>query len=467
MLSSDAACLVVFFYLLKKKTNIMSGSPDKENKKPEKSCQLNPDDKIEKTLGEKDNITHEKESAIQVKDEEIQEKNTIIQEKDKLIQGKDDLIQEKDNLIKQKNNLIQEKDKIIQEKDNTIQEKDNKIQELVKKIQEKDNKIQKIVEEKDEKIQEKDKEIQNLQEDNSKFKKEASEYQYALGAATNFRLSDDDKNDSVKLKEDIIKLRHSLENYITKCKGNVEVNIPKVQELLKTYGSQTDITKDPKKPLIRVAIQRHIIEQILLYAKEYFGDKEQHIYGRGMESFMYRKANELIKVAEAFAVRRVGTDDTTKVFPTKLRQLIFAALGNRGFNNFINNNNQNFPHGFIKKYQEVLNKEIEKYRKIKDSEKKQEIEDMAGDIIRRVVTLFWFRFNVQEPIAEYFWFKYKEKINPSWMEGIWDEEDINNIVVDICHFPLIANKSTGQVYTPAKVFHIHKEEIEKTELSKK
>ncbi|CAG8440579.1 18342_t:CDS:1 [Rhizophagus irregularis] len=446
------------------------------------------------TLEEKNNVIQKKDEKIQENDKEIQENNKIIQEKDDLTQGKDNLIQQKDNTIKVKDNIIQEqekeiqnlqeylkeqnkeirkiqeensliqeidsiiqeKDNVIQQKDYTIQQKDNKIQELVKKIQEKD----KTIEEKDRKIQEKDKEIQESEQGNYKLKKEAFEYQYALEAATNFRLSDDDKNNSVKLKEDIINLRHSLENYITKCKGNVEINIPEVQNLLKQYGSQTDITKDQKKPLIRVAIQRHVIEQIIEYAMEYLKDSTGPRHKRGLESFMYRKANELIEAAEVFTKERDGTDDTTKVFPTKLRQQIFAALGNRGFNNVvINKNNQNFLHFFIKHYQSILNKEIDKYRNIKDPEKKQETEDMAGDIIRKVVTLFMFRFKVQEPIAECIWFDYKDKIDPSRMEGIWDDEDIDDIVVDICHFPLIANKSTGQIYTPAKVFHIHNEEI--------
>ncbi|CAB4437237.1 unnamed protein product [Rhizophagus irregularis] len=87
---------------------------------------------------------------------------------------------------------------------------------------------------------------------------------------------------------------------------------------------------------------------------------------------------------------------------------------------------------------------------------------MAGDIIRKVVTLFWFRFKVQEPIAKYTWFNYRDKIVPSRMEGIWDDDDIDNIVVDICHFPLIADKSTNQIYTPAKIFHKHTKYIYKS-----
>ncbi|PKY39935.1 hypothetical protein RhiirA4_538457 [Rhizophagus irregularis] len=161
----------------------------------------------------------------------------------------------------------------------------------------------------------------------------------------------------------------------------------------------------------------------------------------GMESFMYRRDNELIDVAEAFARKRDGIDDTTKVFLIKLRQLIFTPLENRGFNNININYNQNFLHEFIKKYQSILNNEIDRYHKLK-----------ADDIIQKVVTLFWFRFKVQEPIAKYTWFNYRDKIDPSRMEGIWDDDDTDNIVVDIFHFPLIADKSTNQIYTPLNSF---------------
>ncbi|CAB4437239.1 unnamed protein product [Rhizophagus irregularis] len=227
----------------------------------------------------------------------------------------DNSIKVKDNIKDQNKEIrkIQEKDNIIQEKDNKIQELVNRIQEKNKIIKEKNNKIQKIVEEKDKKIQEKDKVIQELEQDISILEKETSEYQYALDAAINF--DDRCKYNLDKLKEDIVSLQHSLEIYITKCKDNVEINIPEVQNLLYQYGSQTDITKDQKNPLIRVVIQRHVIEQILEYAREYFCDSTQPKFMGGMESFMYRRANELIDVAEAFAKKRDGIDDTTKVFP--------------------------------------------------------------------------------------------------------------------------------------------------------
>ncbi|PKY56749.1 hypothetical protein RhiirA4_508078 [Rhizophagus irregularis] len=223
--------------------------------------------------------------------------NNILGEKQGLKKKIGDLNDHNSKLIKLLVETLEEKNN-----DNKIQELVNRIQEKNKIIKEKNNKIQKIVEEKDKKIQEKDKVIQELEE-----------YQYALDAAINF--DDRCKYNLDKLKEDIVSLQHSLEIYITKCKDNVEINIPEVQNLLYQYGSQTDITKDQKNPLIRVVIQRHVIEQILEYAREYFCDSTQPKFMGGMESFMYRRANELIDVAEAFAKKRDGIDDTTKVFP--------------------------------------------------------------------------------------------------------------------------------------------------------
>ncbi|RGB33488.1 hypothetical protein C1646_743308 [Rhizophagus diaphanus] len=153
---------------------------------------------------------------------------------------------EKQELKKKIGDLNDHNSKLIKLLVETLEEKNNVIQEKDEKIQVNGN----LIREKDKKIQEKDKVIQELEE-----------YQYALGAATNF--DDKCKYNLDKLKEDRVNLQHSLEIYIPKCKDNVEINIPEVQNLLDQYGSQTDITKGQKNPLIRVVIQRHVIEQIL------------------------------------------------------------------------------------------------------------------------------------------------------------------------------------------------------------
>ncbi|PKC17246.1 hypothetical protein RhiirA5_460952 [Rhizophagus irregularis] len=424
------------------------------------------------TLEEKNNIIQEKDNAIQEKDKiqitddliqerdkEIQERDKEIQERDKEIQEKDKEIQEKDKEIQEKDKEIQEKNKEIQEKDKEIQEKDKGIQEKDKEIQEKNKEIQKLFEEKDKKFQEKDKEIRDLEHDNYNFKKEASEYQYALEGATNLQLSDSDTNNTLALKNDILKLQDLLEDYITTCKGNVEININEIQKLLKRYKSNSVITKD-QKPLIKALLQRHVIEEIFEYGEKYFDFnnlQNYNEYGSGTETYLYNRTCDLLQLAEVIAEKRDGVDDITRVLPIRLRQEVFAALGNRGFNKIIAKTGTTFPHEFISGYQDILNKEISKYRKLKDPQKKQEIEDMAGEIIRKFVTLFWFRLGVQEPIAEYIWFDYNDNINSSYMEGTWEIDEIENIVVDICYFPLIAqnfdDKSKRQIYTPARISH--------------
>ncbi|CAG8440559.1 18340_t:CDS:2 [Rhizophagus irregularis] len=275
--------------------------------------------------------------------------------------------------------------------------------------------------------------IQELERKNTVLKDEASKYQSALGAATNLQLSDSDTNNPVALKNDMLKLQDLLEDYITTCKGNVEININEIQKLLKRYKSNSVITKDQKdqKPLIKAVLQRHVIEEIFDYGEKYFNfDNLQNYkeYGCGAETYLYNRIYDLIQLAEVIAEKRDGVDDITRVLPIKLRQEVFAALGNRGFNKVIANKKGTFPHEFISRYQDILNREINKYRKLKDPGKKQEIEDMAGEIIRKVITLFWFRLEVQEPIAEYIWFDYNDNINHSYMEGTWEDDEIENIV---------------------------------------
>jgi len=47
------------------------------------------------------------------------------------------------------------------------------------------------------------------------------------------------------------------------------------------------------------------------------------------------------------------------------------------------------------------------------------------------------------------------------MEGTWENDEIDNIVVDICYFPLIAqefsNESKRQIYTNAIIFQKSKQ----------
>ncbi|CAG8602112.1 11262_t:CDS:1 [Funneliformis mosseae] len=304
-------------------------------------------------------------------------------------------------------------------------------------------------------------EIQALERKNAELQKEASKYQSALGAAIDLQLSDNDENNLVNLKNDILILQDSLEDYVTNCKGDIELDIPKIQTLLKKYGSQTVVAKD-QKPLIKAVLQRHVMEQILNYAHSYIDNPKSHqgmLYG--IETKLHLSTKLLLDVARDFANRRVGDDDTTKLLHIKLRQQLFGALGNRGFNDMINNEKKIKRHEFIIHFKGVLNEEIGRYRKINDPHQKNEVEEMAAEIIRKVVKLFFFRFQVQEPVARHHWCKYGSKID-DFMEGVWEEDEINDLIVDVCYFPLIAqqfvsnDKSKCQIFTPAKVITKHR-----------
>ncbi|CAG8608593.1 2692_t:CDS:1 [Funneliformis caledonium] len=365
--------------------------------------------------------------------------------------------------IKNLNYQLQEKSKAFEKQRDNIKilgeknEQNNlEISEQKKVFEEQLKNLNKKLQATNETLEEKNNEIKDLEQKNIELKDEASKYQSALGTATSLRLSDNDENNSVTLKNDILSLQDSLEDYITKCKGNVEINIEGVQNLLIKYGSQTVITKE-NKPLIKAVLQRHVVETIMLYAQAYFDN--QNIYqGKlyGIETTLFAKANEMINLTKDFANQRIGTDDTTKILPIKLRQQIFGALGNRGFNNIITSGKKTIIHRLILHIQTALNDEIGKYRIIKDPKKKQEIEEMASGIIQKLISLFWFRLEVQEPFAEYIWSEPDTKIDPSYMEGKWDDDEIENLVVDICYFPTISqefdNKSKRHIYTPGRIF---------------
>ncbi|EXX56526.1 hypothetical protein RirG_215460 [Rhizophagus irregularis DAOM 197198w] len=125
-------------------------------------------------------------------------------------------------------------------------------------------------------LEEKDKEIETLKQKTIELENEASKYQYALGAATDTRLSDNDENNPVNLKKDILSLQDSLKDY-TVVKGKIDITTSEIQELLKKYGSNTTITeKDQNKLLVKAVLQRHVIEQICEYAKEYFDNPDKH-----------------------------------------------------------------------------------------------------------------------------------------------------------------------------------------------
>ncbi|CAI2175778.1 15442_t:CDS:1 [Funneliformis geosporum] len=310
--------------------------------------------------------------------------------------------------------------------------------------------------------------VNELKQANAELKEQASKYQSALGIAKTFRLGDEDKNNSVQLRDDILSLQNALEIYVTHLRPKIHIDTKMVNKLFTNYQSKIKVkTTDIDFPSIKAVLQRYVLETIFGYIKTYLDRSSSvlEIFNRNdynnLEAQFVNKAKELDKLAIEFTNTRVGTDNVTSAVPIKIRQQIYAALGTRGFSNILNFENKANEHNFIKLHKDKLNKEMDSYRKFLDPAKEKEIKKKTADIIREVIRIFFFRLKTQEPIAEYEWIGHNEEFDPNRMTGSLDEDDIENAYVDLCIFPLIYKKSNSsssnlQVYTPAKVLIQHK-----------
>ena len=131
-------------------------------------------------------------------------------------------------------------------------------------------------------------------------------------------------------------------------------------------------------------------------------------------------------------------------------------LGASGFSEIYGNNNK-CPHPFMSYVKQELNQSMMRYRYISDVTKRNSIENMAEDLIKDAVRIFKFRLLVQEPKCEVRWFENSSKIDTQFMKGgQWDDENLDDHVVNICYFPLIVmelnDSSKVKVCAHAKVF---------------
>ncbi|GES97356.1 kinase-like domain-containing protein [Rhizophagus clarus] len=250
------------------------------------------------------------------------------------------------------------------------------------------------------------------------------------------QLSDDDRGVTVQLVDDILRLQDALEIYVTNLRPKIEVNLKNVNCLLSKYKSKTRwSSKSSDLPLVKAVLQRHVLERIFDYVSEY--SRQNSGDSHSLEALIANKTEELILLIERFRKTREGNDKITPSVPVKIRQQIYLSLGSRGFSN-ITNGQETCEHTFIDKFKTKLNEEMEQYRKILDPTKKREIEEKAANIILDVARIFFFRIQTQEPIGQIHWFQYNDKIDPGLMVGIWDDDDeLDDLVVDICKFPLI------------------------------
>ncbi|PKY39138.1 hypothetical protein RhiirA4_452291 [Rhizophagus irregularis] len=293
-------------------------------------------------------------------------------------------------------------------------------------------------------------EWQKLKGHNDNLKKEASEYQSALGDATSFHLGNQDSDTASKLSKDIGNLHHNLEKFCELKKGIEIINDQKeIDNFLKNYDCSIKGAIKENKNLISGALERCIIEIIIKKAEEYFnheendknnkevdeqGDKRQQ---QNLEAKIVKTTDLLLEMINSFSTIRTGNDKISKSTSTKLRQQIYGILGNRGFSNTVLDESDGKEHPFVEKLRKEILDLMNRYRKIKDQEKLAEHEKIINDIIRQVVNIFFFRLKVQEPTAEWKWFPKDTEINTLTMDGPWDKDEY--LSVDICAFPLIGS----------------------------
>lgn len=299
-------------------------------------------------------------------------------------------------------------------------------------------------------LSDKENNIHDLVQRNEKLKDEASKYQSALGEAMNVHLSNDDQNHSVQLKKDILELQRTLENYVTSLKPKIDINLKEVDILVKQYNCKKEIIPENlDRPFIKGVLQRKVLHQIFEFLGNYKKYKEEEF---SLESDIDSKARELISLIKKFSETRVGTDEVSKVAAIKIRQQIYEILGNRGFSDIISSQGTHI-HNFIYHSSQTLNEIMNQYRRINDVERKNEVEQLAPILIRDVLRIFWFRLMVQEPVPDIKFFENNIKINPGLMTGRWEDDDLDEICVNLCYFPLIGRDldSDYKVITLAKV----------------
>ncbi|CAG8684119.1 2313_t:CDS:1 [Ambispora leptoticha] len=290
--------------------------------------------------------------------------------------------------------------------------------------------------------------INILNDEIESLKLETIHYQSALGNAINVRWDDEDSNNSVNLTKDIRNLQEVLREF-TFLKGKAYlVNKPKIQQILNIMNSKADIDH---KPSISAVLQHLTIKKILKFYDDYIQERNRSVYNHNdnsiLESRLVICAENLINLVKDFTNTREGDDNITGITEIKIRQEIYAMLGNRGFGQ---KGNQ-----IMKELKRQLLKLLEHYRSITEHTVKKEQENRAEEIVLGFTRILNFRLLTQEPVATIRWFEHGEPLNEILMEWVSTDEDETNMVVDICAFPAIGvylnDPTKWQIYIKAKV----------------
>ncbi|CAG8529059.1 6151_t:CDS:2, partial [Dentiscutata heterogama] len=271
-----------------------------------------------------------------------------------------------------------------------------------------------------------DLEIQALKKQLIELKDEASRYQSALGEATNVRFGDDDSNNQVQLSKAIIEMQNLLMDFTTVKGKDIIINEKAASELLNMYKCKTR-----GKPVISAILQRNTFELLQAQQVQYNPRSSMNqppIDDAYLESEITTHMITLCNLINRLAETRNGTDEITRVAPVKVRQQVYTVLGSRGF---CKDN-----HPIIEKLADYILDSTGKCRKISD-EKQSEFQNKALEVVKKFVHLY-FRLHAQEPIPNYsYYFEAGTPLANNVMDGSWDDDNMDNLEVEICSFPLI------------------------------
>ncbi|CAG8544608.1 9439_t:CDS:1 [Gigaspora margarita] len=286
-------------------------------------------------------------------------------------------------------------------------------------------------------IQHRNKELEKQVESSKMTIKRLTLEASKLGKAISVGLGDNDLNNVCQLKEDIKILKENLENFsIIRPAKDFGIIKNRADNLLKQYKCTIFINDEHYISLLQAAIQRYILESAIKYIEDCFSNPEHLVYSE-LEAQIVRNTDTLLNVMGVFAKSREGSDDVTPTLPIKLRQLIYSVLDNRGFNPIVSPEGT-IEHPFISRIQEVLIHMANMFRIVIEPTKMKSFDDTAIKLARDIIKIFFFRLKVQEQMAgPPVWFEYNDRVNPDLMEGAFDPGHCQDVVVQICTFPLI------------------------------
>jgi hypothetical protein len=318
------------------------------------------------------------------------------------------------------------------------------------------------MEEKPQENKKEDSKVEEMQQEIDQLREEAAKYQAALGGIRNVGWRDNELNNSMQLTKDIEKLQKDLADFTRVKRGGIVLNNDAVCALLQNHKCRTQFDGKNGKSVLGAVLQQHFIKFILESANSYFeealsnianfqeNDFISGIIDDKLEAVILSRIKELIELTTRFEVTRIGTDEYSRILPTKLRQQVYAVLGHRGFSMS--------DHPFITQLTKDLINEMNKYRTIESEDKNVKLEKEIINIIIQVLRIFYFRLHTQEPIPSLEFYKSGNYFDPNVMEltSRIEQSDEEELEVEVCSFPAVAlikniDEETKRVFTKAQV----------------